>query len=282
MNPTGSDPGPDARPGSQPQPGTVPSLELIGTATTLLRLGPFTILTDPNFLHRGQRAYLGRGLWSKRLTEPSMQPAELPPLAAVLLSHLHGDHFDRVARRGLDRAVPVLTTPAAARRLHRWGFGSSYGLQTWESTELTSDGWSLQVTSVPGVHAPGPARRLLPSVMGSVLELRQGDGPVHRTYVSGDTLYRPWLRQVVERTGPLDAAVVHLGGTRVLGLLVTMDGTQGADLLDLLEPGLTVPVHHDDYGVFRSPLSDFTGELVRRGDRHPVRVVARGEQVPLT
>ncbi len=26
-----------------------------GNATTLLRLGPFTLLTDPNFLRRGQR-----------------------------------------------------------------------------------------------------------------------------------------------------------------------------------------------------------------------------------
>ena len=46
-----------------------------GNATTLLRLGPFTLLTDPNFLHRGQRAYLGKGLWTKRLTEPALQPA---------------------------------------------------------------------------------------------------------------------------------------------------------------------------------------------------------------
>jgi hypothetical protein len=34
-------------------------LEFIGTATTVPRIGPFTILTDPNFLHRGERAYLG-------------------------------------------------------------------------------------------------------------------------------------------------------------------------------------------------------------------------------
>ena len=89
----------------------------IGTATALLRVGGFTLLTDPNFLHRGQRAYLGYGLWSKRRSEPALAVDELPPLDAVVLSHLHGDHFDRVARRGLDRSVPILSTPQAARRL---------------------------------------------------------------------------------------------------------------------------------------------------------------------
>jgi hypothetical protein len=35
------------------------SLTFIGTATVLLRLGSFVVLTDPNFLHRGQRAAAG-------------------------------------------------------------------------------------------------------------------------------------------------------------------------------------------------------------------------------
>jgi L-ascorbate metabolism protein UlaG (beta-lactamase superfamily) len=30
-----------------------------GNATMLLRIGAFTLLTDPNFLRRGQRARLG-------------------------------------------------------------------------------------------------------------------------------------------------------------------------------------------------------------------------------
>ena len=68
-----------------------------GTATMLLRLGPFTLLTDPNFLHRGQRAHLGYGLRAKRLTEPALQPTQLPALDAILLSHMHGDHWDRIA-----------------------------------------------------------------------------------------------------------------------------------------------------------------------------------------
>ncbi|WP_299055963.1 hypothetical protein [uncultured Nocardioides sp.] len=124
-------------------------------------------------------------------------------------------------------------------------------------------------------------RHLLPDVMGSVLELGDPDGGTHRTYVTGDTLHRPWLAEVVDRRGPLDAMVAHLGGTRILGLLVTMDATQGADLVELLRPGVTVPVHHSDYGVFRSPLSDFLDTCRARGLTSRVRTVGAGETVSL-
>jgi L-ascorbate metabolism protein UlaG (beta-lactamase superfamily) len=71
------------------------------------------VLTDPNFLHQGQRAYLGYGLVSKRRKPPALTVAELPPIDAIVLSHLHGDHWDRVAQRGLDHSLPVVTGETA-------------------------------------------------------------------------------------------------------------------------------------------------------------------------
>jgi L-ascorbate metabolism protein UlaG (beta-lactamase superfamily) len=262
------------------------TLQFIGTATTVLRLGAFTLLTDPNFLHRGERAYLGRGLVSKRLTEPAMGIADLPPLDAVLLSHLHGDHWDRRARAGLDRQLPILTTRHAARRLRLQGFENAVALDTWTSHVLQRGAETLTVTSLPGRHAPGAAARVLPPVMGSLLEHRAApDAGPFRVYISGDTLFIPELTRIVERYPNPDAMVVHLGGTRILGLLVTMDDQQGADLLELVDPAVTVPVHFDDYSVFRSPLSDFRTEVDKRsaeGRIHStVRYVTHGETVDL-
>jgi L-ascorbate metabolism protein UlaG (beta-lactamase superfamily) len=80
----------------------------------------------------------------------------------------------------------------------------------------------------------------------------------------------------------IDAAVLHLGGTRLPGgLMVTMDAGQGADLLELVDPGVAVPIHFDDYPVFKSPLADFRAELQRRGQIHRVRFVDRGDTVDL-
>jgi L-ascorbate metabolism protein UlaG (beta-lactamase superfamily) len=256
------------------------TLTFIGTATTLIRLGTFTLLTDPNFLHRGQRAYLGRGLWTRRLTEPSAQPSGLPPLDAILLSHLHGDHFDRVARRDLARSQPIYTTPEAQGPLTRWGFDAR-GLDTWEQGTMQRGNETLVITSTPGVHARGLLGKLLPPVMGIHLEHRVDDRPAHRVYISGDTLTGDHLDAIRERHPDIDTAVVHLGGTRVLFSTVTMDAEQGTDFMRRIQPRSAVPVHYDDYRVFRSPLGDFLQRAREEGFGDRVRPVTRGETIPL-
>ena len=256
-------------------------MTFIGTATTLLRLGPFTILTDPNFIHRNQWVYLGYGFVSRRRTEPALQPAGLPHLDAVVLSHLHADHFDRVARASLDPNLPIVTTPHAAEKLDRKGFSATVALDPWTTHELVSGDHRLRVTATPGTHGPGVIGRLLPPVMGSVIELEQNGTPVLRLWITGDTLFRPGLAEVRERFPDLDAMIIHLVGTRILGLLLTMDGRQGTDLADMIRPPLTIPIHYDDYGVFKSPLSDFLVEMHERDVKSEIRTVVRGETLPL-
>lgn len=256
------------------------TMEFIGNATTLLRCGPFTLLTDPNFLHRGQRAYLGNGLTSRRLTEPALSVQDLPQLDAVVLSHLHGDHWDRVARAKLDRGLPIVTTPHAARRLQGWHrFRHAVGLRTWESHTLAKDGALLRITSMPGRHARGPASLLLPPVMGSLLEFSPAAGDVQfRLYITGDTLMFDGINQIARRNRHIDLAVLHLGGTKLPGgLIVTMDATQGADLLETIRPANAVPVHYNDYSVFSSSLDDFRQELERRGIGEQVTYVDPGQ-----
>ena len=75
--------------------------------------------------------------------------------------------------------------------------------------------------------------------------------------------------------------IPHLGGTKALGLTVTMDGRQGADLVELLKPPVTVPVHYDDYDRFKSPLGEFVTEVRPRRLPGQLRTVGRGETISL-
>lgn len=125
-------------------------------------------------------------------------------------------------------------------------------------------------------------RFLLPPVMGSVLELDTGAGTPLRTYITGDTLFRRDLERVVERCGPIDAMVVHLGGTRIAGMTVTMDDRQGVKLVHAIRPKVTTPIHFDDYRVFKSPREDFVARFIRDAAPGDLRLVDRGQTIPLT
>jgi L-ascorbate metabolism protein UlaG (beta-lactamase superfamily) len=257
-------------------------LYFVGHATTIIRYAGFTLLTDPTFLRRGQRAYLGYGLTTRRVRDPAMSIDELPALDGVVLSHLHGDHWDRLATRHLDRDLPVITTPQASRRLTGRGFEQTRGLRTWHQHELTKQGHTVRVTAMPGRHAFGLVGRLLPPVIGTMLEFgAAGGGTDLRIYISGDTLMYDELKEIPRRYPHIDVGVVHLGGGRVLGLaLVSMDARQGADWTEMIGPRRVVPVHNDDYTVCRSPLSAFEAEARARGFTDALRIVDRGTTMP--
>ena len=254
------------------------SIFFVGNATVLIRYAGITILTDPNFLHAGDHVHLGYGLRSRRLTNPAVEIEDLPPLDLVVLSHLHGDHFDRVAEAKLDKTLPIVTTPHAARYLEGRGFRPLEGLQTWESMTVRKGDARLRVTAMPGTHAPGPMRKVLPPVMGSMLEFGEAEGATRlRLYISGDTLVHNRLREIPRRYPEIDLALLHLGGTRVLGILVTMDAEQGVEALRIIDPRTAVPIHYNDYGVFKSPLEDFEKAVAEAGLEDRVRYLAHGE-----
>ena len=260
-----------------------PSIRFVGAATVLIRAAGFVVLTDPVFLRRGERARLGYGLRSARRTDPALAPADLPPLDLVALSHLHGDHFDRVAAQTLPRTVRIVTTPDGAATLRRNGFGAARGLRTWESFALGRGSARLRITALPARHAYGVLGRILPPVMGSLLEFEDGSGrsPL-RLYISGDTLLTPALAEIAARYPNIDVMLPHLGGTRLLGLfLATMDARQGAALMRLIPARMVVPIHYDDFTVYRSPLEDFRREVEAAGMGDRVRSLRRGEIMSL-
>ncbi len=269
------------RPVIELEPSTSPGLDsdelvFIGTATVLLRVGGFTVLTDPNFLHRGDHAKLGYGLRSKRLTEPAMTISELPPLDLIVLSHHHGDHFDEVAARELRKDVPIVTTAHAARRLTAQGFTAPLALATWQSQAVVRGDARLRITSMPGKHGPRPLDALLPPVMGSMLELTRSDRAPLRIYVTGDTLLHEALEEIPRRYPDIDLALIHLGGTRIAGVLLTMNADQGVRALQLIRPRTAVPIHYHDYTVFKEPLDEFERAAASASLPTEIRYVERG------
>lgn len=254
------------------------SVFFVGTATVVIRYAGFTILTDPNFLHAGDHVHLGYGLTSVRRTNPAIEIEDLPPLDFILLSHLHGDHFDRVAERKLNKATPIISTRHATKYLDKVGFTRTRALKTWEPIDVRKGQANLRLSAMPGTHGPGPLGAVLPPVMGSMLEFENEVGETRlRMYISGDTLIHERLREIPRRYPDVDLALLHLGGTRVLGIMVTMDGEQGVEAMSIVDPSTTIPIHYNDYEVFESPLEDFKQAVSAAGLEDRVHYLGHGD-----
>jgi L-ascorbate metabolism protein UlaG (beta-lactamase superfamily) len=254
------------------------SIFFIGTATVIIKYGGFTILTDPNFLHAGDHVHLGYGLTSERLTNPAINIEDLPPIDFCVLSHYHGDHFDQLVEEKLRKDLPIITTQHAADELKEKGFHEAVPLDTWQTAVVEKGNGRVRVSSMPGQHGPGIVDFALPPVMGSMLDFEDADGRRRlRLYISGDTLYMDDLKEIPARYPDINIGLFHLGGTKVLGITVTMDAEQGVQAVQTINPEKAIPIHYNDYDVFKSPLDDFKKAAEEAGLSERMVYLSHGE-----
>lgn len=109
----------------------------------------------------------------------------------------------------------------------------------------------------------------------------------YRIYISGDTLMVDELKEIPKRYAGqnIDLMLIHLGGTTVsrpefphLTVMLTMDAEQGLQLVQLIKPDVTIPIHYDDYEVFWSPLDDFKKVIEAEGLSEKVVYLDRKDQ----
>jgi L-ascorbate metabolism protein UlaG (beta-lactamase superfamily) len=255
----------------------------IGNATTLIRFGGITILTDPAFMHQGTHTDLGHGIWARREVEPACQVTELPPVDLVVLSHYHGDHFEDVAARDLDKDLPIISTADAIGKLRPLGFLQGYPLGTWESHLVEKGEARLEITAVPAQHATDDAMAaLLMPVNGHILEFSRGDQDLWRLYITGDTMLHDRLEDIPRSYPDIDLGLIHAGGTRLFTTVLTMTGEQAVRAVEITRPHIAIPIHYNDYSVFMSGLDDFKDAAGKSSANTEFYYLAHGETYQFT
>ena len=275
---------------------TAGSIFFIGNATVLIKYAGFTILTDPTFIHMHEKVPLGYGLDTTRLTNPAMEVNQLPLLDLVLFSHFHGDHFDQVAIRELDKSLPIVSNSHAVDELSIRGFTNTKKLDTWENITFTkkdnnNNDVELQITAMPGRHGPFPVAMFLPKVMGSILDFKikgyrndsnsnnnsHNSNQLFRIYITGDTMVFDDIKEIPKRYPNVDLALLHLGGTTIMGIMLTMDAKEGLEMFKIINPKKVIPIHYNDYDVFKSPIEDFQAKVKEAGIEDHVFYLKHGE-----
>jgi L-ascorbate metabolism protein UlaG (beta-lactamase superfamily) len=223
----------------------VVTLTHIGGPTALVEFAGWRLLTDPTFDPAGGKYKFGWGTGSTKTTGPAIDPADLGPIDAVVLTHdHHEDNLDAAGRALLPQVDTVVTTASGAKRLG----GETRDLSAWESTELSKPGSpTIKVTATPCRHGPPLSHPIVGDVIGFALDW--GEGVL---WFSGDTVLYDGVKDVAQRLD-VDIAVLHVGGVQfpVTGpARYTMTGHDAVELTKLLSPRIAIPIHYEGWKHF--------------------------------
>jgi L-ascorbate metabolism protein UlaG (beta-lactamase superfamily) len=248
-------------------------VQTIGGPTAVIELAGLRIVTDPTFDE--PRAYEAEGAPTlRKTTGPAVPAGAVGPLGLALVSHdHHPDNLDGAGRELLQSIPLVLTTVAGAERLG----GTARGLEPFEATQVELPGGGrLTVTAVPAQHGPDGTDHLTGPVIGFHLA---GDG-LPRVYVSGDNASLDVVREIVDRLGTPDVAVLFAGAVRIDGLfdraLLTLDNAGAAEAARILDARVVVPIHHEGWGHFTEGVGGMVEAFADAGLSDRLRVVEPG------
>ncbi|MBF4133008.1 MULTISPECIES: MBL fold metallo-hydrolase [Streptomyces] len=243
-----------------------------GHATCTVEDSGVRLLTDPVFARR--LAHLRR----RRGAPP---PARAAVADAVLVSHLHADHLH----------LPSLARLAAGTRLlvPRGAVRAVPGLRRLKRLDVVEVGpgdtekvGPVTVRVVPALHdgrrmPVGPRRS---PALGFVVDGRA------RTYFAGDT---GLFDTMAEEAGPVDVALLPVGGWGPGLGHHHLDATRAAEALRRLAPASAVPVHYGTYwpiGLdavrpheFHSPGDEFVRKAAVSAPGVRVHLLDHGESV---
>jgi L-ascorbate metabolism protein UlaG (beta-lactamase superfamily) len=258
----------DSGPGStasDPQLG----IQLVGGPTAILEYGGLRWLTDPALSPPGEYAGL------TKLTGPALDISEQDPIDVVLLSHHHhSDNLDPAGRAFLTSVERVLSTTKAADELG----GNVIGLEPWSEVDVGAPhAGSVKVTAVHAQHGPDGSDEIQGPVLGFLLSTPGVD----TVYVSGDNASRDVVRAIVDRTGPIDIAILNAGAVQLPkfdGAYLTLSADHAADVTAILGARVVIPLHFEGWTHFRQGAGELKAAFSGNGIRDRLVMLERGER----
>ena len=167
-------------------------IQLIRNATLLLDYAGHHILIDPYFSPKHTLpTYTGKSP-NPLVDLPLSTDDILHGVELVIVSHLHSDHFDKVAHALVPKDLPLLCQPDNESTIREKGF-----LDVTPITDSTE--WrNITITRTDGHHGTGEVEGIMGKVSGFVFQ-----SPDELTlYWAGDTVFCPEVQTSIQQFNP--------------------------------------------------------------------------------
>jgi len=216
-------------------------LRLIRNATMRLDYAGHILLLDPFLAPKASLQSLS-GVSRNPLVDLPCSPVEvIAGVEAVVVSHLHRDHFDDLAKQLLPKDLPLFCQPPDEASIAESGFTDIRplaGKAEWNGITITRTDGEHGVNS-KSVQELGPVSGFVFSAAGE---------PV--VYWAGDSVWCKPVKEAVSYFKP-DVVVTHSSGSSLedSGLIV-MDADQTLAVLKAAPKAVVVAVHMEslDHG----------------------------------
>ena len=204
---------------------------------------------------------------------------DFPEIDVLFLSHDHWDHLDYSTIQQLQTKVKkVICGLGVAQHFEFWG---------WDQTKLIEKNWyesyeirnGIEVTLTPARHFSGRGFKRNISLWTSfVLQT-----PSRKIFLGGDSGYSPHFKEVGERFGPFDLAILECGQYNRKWPFIHSFPDELVQEAKELKAATVLPVHHSKFKLAHHPWYEPLEQTVRIAEKEnkPLITPRIGEVVSL-
>lgn len=226
-------------------PDTSLALCWFGHSSLLIKLDGLTFLVDPVFSERASTfSFAG----PKRFNySEHMRVGQLPPIDAVLLSHDHYDHLDHEVVQQLKDKRFIVPLGVGAH-LERWGVPAASITEKdwWEDVQVGP----VRLTLTPSRHFSGRGMTNRFTTLWGAWVMQ---GRMKRVFFGADSGYSPTFKEIGERFGPFDLALLECGAYNELWADIHMMPEETVQAALDVKAHVLMPIHWGKFSLAMHP-----------------------------
>ncbi len=246
-----------------------------GHSSLYLQVECKRILVDPVLISGSPVSFFNKPFRGTSL----YQPEDMPDVDYLVITHDHWDHLDyKTILRLKDRTGNVICPLGAGAHFEYWGFNPAniIELDWYEDTPLTA---GMKLTAVPSSHFSGRGFGSDHSLWaGYMLQSHLGN-----IYLSGDGGYDIHFKQIKERFGTIDLAIMENGQYNEMIRHIHIIPDDLVKAIEELQPKRLMTVHNSKFALGIHPWYEPMQKIEAAARKHSFNLITPriGEPVML-
>ena len=243
-----------------------PVIVWFGHSSYLIRIENKNFLIDPVFSGNASplsfmiKAFPGSNIY---------KPEDMPAIDYLILTHDHYDHLDfKTVRKLKNKVSKIYCSLGVSSHLKYWGFDINKitEMDWWESKQLEE---SISLTAAPARHFSGRGIKRGQTLWSSFI-LKTKD---HNLYLGGDSGYDSHFKEIGNKYGPFDIAILEAGQYNTMWPYIHMMPEETVQAAIDLRAKALLPVHWGKFTLALHAWDEPVKRILKKANELNVKVV---------